>query len=139
MWRLVDDLYQRCSARVCLDGYLSQPRTVHSGVAQGCPLSPLMYAVFVDGLLESVQTECSDSGIPAGDSALVTQAYADDKDAASPTPEGIQRILDAMKRYGDAWGCLANTAKSHILLVGPPDVAAAARQHDFRWATLPSW
>jgi hypothetical protein len=37
MWRLIDALYQRCSARVSLRGCLSSPLTVHSGVAQGAP------------------------------------------------------------------------------------------------------
>jgi hypothetical protein len=65
----------------------------------------------------------------------VLQAYADDQAAASSTPIGLQRILDAMKRYGDTWGCCANTDKTHILLVGPPAAAVDARHHDFHWGT----
>jgi hypothetical protein len=100
---LVDVIYQRCSARVPppLGGCLSPSPTVHSGVAQGCPLSPSVYAVCFEGVLESVQTECADSGIIAGD-APVLQAYADDQAAASSTPIGLKRILNAMKLYGDA-------------------------------------
>jgi hypothetical protein len=125
----------RCFARVSLGGCLSSSLTVHRGVAQGCPLSPFLYAVFIDGVLQSVQTECADSGICAGQAPLVLQAYADDQAAASPTPLGLQRILDAMQRYGDTWGCCANTDKTHILLVGPPEAAADARRHDFQWGT----
>jgi hypothetical protein len=104
MWRPIDALYQRCSAWVSLGGCLSSSLPVHSGVAQGCPLSPFLYAVFVDGMLSLVQAECADFGILAGDAPLVLQAYADDQAAASPTPTGLQRILTAMKRYGDTWG-----------------------------------
>jgi hypothetical protein len=82
----------------------------------------------LDGMLESVQTECANSGIVAGDVPLVPQAYADDQAAASSTPISLQRILDAMKGYGDTWGCCANTDKPHILLVGlrtrPPTLDA---------------
>jgi hypothetical protein len=94
-----------------------------------------LYAVFVDGMLESVQHECADSGIRAGQAPLVLQAYADDQAAASPNPIGLQRILNAMKRYGDTWGCCANTDKTRILLVGPPEATVAARRHDFHWGT----
>jgi hypothetical protein len=79
--------------------------TVHSSVAQGCPLSPFLYADFVDGKLESVHTECAYSGIlpvaPTGEAPLVLQAYAENQAAASSNPIGLQRILDAMKRYLD--------------------------------------
>jgi hypothetical protein len=134
MWRLIDALYQRCSARVSLGGCLSSSLPVYSGVAQGCPLSPFLYAVFVDGMLESVQTECAAFGVRAGQGPVL-QAYADDQAAASSTPIGLQRILDAMKWYGDTWGCCANTDKTHILLVGPPAAAIDARHHVFHWGT----
>jgi hypothetical protein len=93
---------------------LSSSLTVQSGVAQGCPLSPFLYAVFVDGMLESVPAECADSRIRARAAMLVLQAYADVHSAASWTPVGLQRILDAMKRYGDTGGCCAKTDKAHI-------------------------
>jgi hypothetical protein len=52
-------------------------------------------------MLESVQTECADPGIRAELELLVLQAYADDQARASSTPIGLQRILDAMMRYGE--------------------------------------
>jgi hypothetical protein len=94
-----------------------------------------LYAVFVDGMRESVQCECADSDIRAGQAPLVLQAYADDQAAASSTPIGLQRILYAMERYGGTWGCCANTDKTHILLVGPPEAAVDAQRHDFHWGT----
>jgi hypothetical protein len=137
LWRHIDALYQHCSAQACTDGCHSTPLAVHCGVAQGCPLSPFLYAAFIDGLLDSVHSECADSGLLAGSSPLVLQAYADDKVAASSSPRGLQRILHAMKRYGDTWGCCANTDKSRVLLVGPPGAVAEARNHGFRWGSAP--
>jgi hypothetical protein len=43
MWRLIDALYPRCSARASLEGCLSSSLTVHSGVDQGCLLFPFLY------------------------------------------------------------------------------------------------
>jgi hypothetical protein len=125
------------SVRPCIDGCQYMPQPVHCGVAQGCPLSPFLYATFIDGLLDSVYSECADCGLLAGASPTVLQAYADDKVAASTSTLGLQRILHAMKRYGDTWGCCANTDKSHVLLVGPPGAVAEARNHDFCWGSAP--
>jgi hypothetical protein len=88
LWRLIDALYQRCSARACIDGCQSEPLAVHCGVAQGCPLSPFLYAVFIDGMLASVHSECADAGLLADRSPLVLQAYADVKVAVSSRPPG---------------------------------------------------
>jgi hypothetical protein len=79
LWRLIDALYQRYSVRACIAGCQSMPLVADCGVAQGCPLSPFLYAIFIDGLLDSVHSECVDSGLLAGASPLVLQAYADDK------------------------------------------------------------
>jgi hypothetical protein len=137
LWRLIDAVYQICPARVRIYGCQSMPLTVHCEVAQGCPLSSFLYAVFIDGLLASVHSECADSGLLAGDLPFVLQAYADDKVAASSSPVGLQRIFHAMKRYGDTWGCCANTDKSHVLLVGPPEAMAGVWHHDLRWGSAP--
>jgi hypothetical protein len=56
---------------------------------------------------------------------------------SSSSPLGLQRILHAMKLYGDTWGCCANTNESHVLLVGPPGAVAEARNHDFCWGSAP--
>jgi hypothetical protein len=96
-----------------------------------------LYAIFIDGLIASVHSECAGSGLLAGDAPLVVQAYADDKVATSSSSLGLQRILHAMTRYGDAWGCCANTDKSHVLLVAPQGAVAEARNHDFRWGSAP--
>ena len=48
-------------------------RLIWGGVAQGpqgCPLSPFLYDVFVDSLLEDIHAECYDDGIPLGGRSL---------------------------------------------------------------------
>jgi Reverse transcriptase (RNA-dependent DNA polymerase) len=137
MWRLIDSMYRQCCFRVRMDGVLSSAITIHSGVAQGCPLSPFLYAVFIDGLLEVVHETCGEAGVAVGAATFTAQAYADDAAAASPNPAGLQSIIDVLKRYGDTWGCCANTDKSSILLVGPPDKVQEAQHHVFRWGVHP--
>ena len=103
-WRLVDAMYRNAASRVRLQGKLSAQFDVRCGVAQGCPLSPFLYAVFSDGLLDAVQGECAGDGLPVGDAQLAGQSYADDTVDASGTPLGLQRIIDVMNASGTPGG-----------------------------------
>jgi Reverse transcriptase (RNA-dependent DNA polymerase) len=54
LWRVVADSYRKCEARVKVNGCVSQPYSVEQGVAQACPLSPLLYNIFMDDLLRKL-------------------------------------------------------------------------------------
>ena len=74
-WRLVDALYRSTSTQVRLQGSLSDPFPVRCGVAQGCPVSPVLYAVFADALLEDIEGQCAADGVPVGDKVIAAQSY----------------------------------------------------------------
>ena len=51
VWRIIDSLYQSAQSRCRIDGELSRcltPLMFGCGVAQGCQLSPFLYAVYAD-------------------------------------------------------------------------------------------
>ena len=58
-WRLVDAMYRNAASRVRLQGKLSAQIDVRCGVAQGCPLSPFLYAVFADATVCLMQSKGS--------------------------------------------------------------------------------
>ena len=132
-WRLVDALYRSASTRVRLQGSLSDPFPVRCGVAQGCPLSPFLYAVFADALLEDIEAQCAADGVPVGDKVLAAQSYADDSVMLSPTQPGLQRIVNVAKAFGDKWGCKANTKKSVVMLFGTRGAVAEAPPIAVHW------
>jgi Reverse transcriptase (RNA-dependent DNA polymerase) len=65
-WRVVDQLYAGAASGARVDGVPSDPFPVLRGVAQGCPLVPFLYEIFIDSLLESVHAECAADGIQIG-------------------------------------------------------------------------
>jgi Reverse transcriptase (RNA-dependent DNA polymerase) len=99
--RLVDAMYKNASSRVRLEGPMFSAFHVTCGVAQGCPLSPFLFAVFVDSMLEMLQTRCAADGLPVGADSLAGQAYADDSIGDATTPPGLQQVINVAKEFGD--------------------------------------
>ena len=67
MWRVIKEMYRVSRSTVLLDGECSEAFDVVQG-AQGCSLSPILFSVFINGLLKEVEqaglgVELSDGSI----------------------------------------------------------------------------
>ena len=143
LWRIIDRMYLQASSCVRVGHTVSEAFPVQRGVAQGCPLSPLLYDVFADTLLDSVHTTVPDEGIHAGalpghDSAtLVGQSYADDMAGIATTAQGLQRVIDCVRSHSLEWEWEANTQKSVVMAFGDQATLDAAKDECWFWGTAP--
>ena len=55
MWRVIKEMYRVSRSAVLLDDECSEAFDVQQGVAQGCSLSPILFSVFINGLLKEVE------------------------------------------------------------------------------------
>ena len=135
LWRLIDQMCRQAKSRTVVDGVESAPFPIEQGVAQGCPLSPLLYIIFADDMLDTLHTETAPDGVAVGPgepaTRLAGQSYADDLAGLSETATGLQRIIDALNRHSLKWGWTANTKKSVIMVFG--DDATRAQYGDAHW------
>jgi hypothetical protein len=110
---------------VLYHGYLFPLVAVLSGVAQGSPLSPVLYLLAAQPLaarLRQLQDQGVVDGIrmPGGGLAPPCHQHADDTAVHTATLEGAQRALtEGVLVFGAASNARLNASKSHGMLLGP--------------------
>ena len=112
--RLLMDFYTDANSKVMWDGTLSNSIQLSQGVRQGSVLSPMLYNVYIDGLIKRLKAQglgCNFNGRYAGVLAL-----ADDIALLSNSSEELQQMLDTTHQYTQEWKYKINTSKSAILV-----------------------
>jgi hypothetical protein len=99
------------------------------GVKQGCPLSPLLFGLYLDGLEKHLDALDGDSPPQLADIVVKLLLYVDDLALMSETPQGLQKQIDAPFEFcverqlvinvsKTRWWCLRNAVvqrqSSHI-------------------------
>lgn len=109
-------LYQNPTARVVANGWPSQKFDLHRGTRQGCPLSPLLYALAAEPLAVSIRTDPEIIGLKTGTLTEKISMYADDTllYLADPGPS-LHRALQTIERFGKFSGLKINWGKSQVL------------------------
>ena len=128
-------MYVSASSRVCVESALSPAFAVqrHGGAAKRCPLSPQLYVVSVDLVLQDMQALLHPDLLWIGPAAtrrtLVGQAHADDLAGIAATQQGLQRVVQAfrLRMHGLRWGWLLNVPKSIVMVFGTQSVYTCAR------------
>ena len=130
----VADLYRDYNARVRVNGAVSDPFRPHSGVQQGCPLSPVLFNVFMDLVLRDFRSECQVRGVTGvefrfqlpgrqeGTRALLDVGFADDLTLALATRAQTALALEVLKDVAGRWGLRINWDKTQVMLLQPRTV-----------------
>ena len=80
----------------------SEAFDVQQGVAQGCSLSPILFSVFINGLLKEV--EQAGLGMELSDGSTIGgMLFADDFVGVSNSEEELQRLINVAHAYCCKW------------------------------------
>ena len=117
MWGVMKGMYESSRSAVLLDGEKSEVFNVEQGVAQGCSLSPILFSVFINGLLVVVEQaglciELSDGSKVGG------LLFADDFVGVSESGAQLERVIDVVHSYCKKWRLNANVSKSAVMVFG---------------------
>lgn len=116
--RWIQLLYQAPSARILINGKASQTFPLTRGTRQGCPLSPLLYALAVEPLATALREHPRVRGLSRGPLVEKISLYADDMLLyLEDSGDSLLTALDIIKQFGTYSGLKINWEKSQILPV----------------------
>uniref|UniRef100_A0A8C5Q4M0 Reverse transcriptase domain-containing protein n=1 Tax=Leptobrachium leishanense TaxID=445787 RepID=A0A8C5Q4M0_9ANUR len=129
-------LYGSPNARVRVNGILSDTFQIRNGTRQGCPLSPILFALTLEPFLESVRRNEAITGLEGGSGTHKVSAYADDMLFYVTNPlASLPEIVEEFSVYSKLSNLKLNLEKSEILSLNIPGKTERAlqRKHPFHW------
>uniref|UniRef100_A0A8C5R1L2 Reverse transcriptase domain-containing protein n=1 Tax=Leptobrachium leishanense TaxID=445787 RepID=A0A8C5R1L2_9ANUR len=132
----IDAIYDNPTARVRVNGALTDSFQVRNGTRQGCPLSPLLFALTLEPLLSSIRLNPLITGIRGHSLHHKVSAYADDLLFMLTNPVvSLQEVVSELDTYGALSGLKINMTKSEILNISLRSTDRATLKHrfPFRW------
>ncbi|KAK3544083.1 hypothetical protein QTP86_001214 [Hemibagrus guttatus] len=118
--RAVRSLYNRSRSLVRIASCKSDLFPVHVGLRQGCPLSPVLFIVFMDRI-----SRCSQGleGVRFGDHRISSLIFADDVVLLAPSSLGLQHALGRFAAECEVAGMRDSTSKSEAMVLDRKKVA----------------
>jgi len=129
-------LYRSPTARVMVNGLVSDIFPLSRGTRQGCPLSPLLFALALEPLAETIRNHNGLSGVTLGDIEYKISLYADDILLFITKPENsIPALVAIIDQFGQISGYKINYDKSEALPLGDFGDRASLVNFPFRWSS----
>ena len=99
----IQSLYTSASFAMKIGGRIGVSQISNTGLRQGCPLSPTLFGLFLDGLTNYLAEHCPTAGCSITHTQGVSHfLYADDITLMSTTPLGLQDLINAALQFCQA-------------------------------------
>ena len=109
----IKSLYKDVVCSVDVNNSLTDWFSVNSGVKQGCILSPTLFAMYIDDLVQEINLK--HLGVNCQIRTLSTLLYADDIVLIAPSAENLQGLIDTVADWCTKWGMRINLSKTNIV------------------------
>jgi hypothetical protein len=86
------------------------------GLKLGCPLSPLFFRLYFDGLQKHLDAFDGNSPPQLADIVVKLLLYADDLALMSETPQGLQKQIDALSEFCVERQLVINVSKTKVVV-----------------------
>ena len=106
------------TSKITFKGHLSDDLQVDRGVPQGETLSPFLFILAIDPLLNSIDNDKNIKGVKVSNKNVKVMAYADDLVLIAKSKDDLEKMLVHVRNYEKASNAKLNEKKSQILSFG---------------------
>ena len=89
------------------------------GVYLGCILSPCLFNLYAEYIMENARLDNSQAGIKIAGRNINNLSYADDTTFMAELKEGLKSLLMKVKEENETTGSKLNIQKTEIMVSGP--------------------
>ena len=114
--RLVQELYMHQEVVIRVADGDSEPGSIGRGVRQGCPLSPLLFSIYSQMIMDEAMNDVQE-GIKVGGQWIKDVRFADDQGVVAHTELGLQRLVGSINESAKIYGMKINIKKTKTMVV----------------------
>lgn len=115
---LIRRMYQQCQASIKVGKRLSIPFRTNKGLRQGCSMSPTLFKIYIQQILEQWNQSCGGMGIPVQGGTIHSLIFADDQVIMAQSREDVKYMMRKLLDSFEAGGLQVNMKKTEYLVVG---------------------
>lgn len=114
--KMLEALYTNSVARLKINGELGDILNLERSTRQGCPLSPLLFAIFIEPLAQWIRQNINIAGIKLETGEQKLALFADDVLVYLSNPtSSLPALMSILDKYGSYSGYKVNKQKTQVL------------------------
>lgn len=131
---IIGALYTNPEAKIKLQGYYSESFLIRKGTRQGCPLSPLIFAIVIETLAIAIRDNPDIHGVRCGLNTHKCALFADDVLLFTTSPlTSLPNICRVLGDFGNISGLKVNYTKSLALNINLPASMVTQLKDNFQF------
>ena len=114
---LIKDIYKKTKCAIKVKDSLTEFFDYNKGVRQGCPLSPILFNIYVNDIIKIMNENNRSNIFLNKNDPINALMFADDLILLSGSEEGLQKQMDKLNTYCETWKLNINLKKTKIIIL----------------------
>ena len=115
MFRVIRNFYEGNTATVKIGEFRSKSFKIESGVMQGSKLGPILFSIYINDLLETLQK--SNLGVKMWKTTVTALGFSDDIILLADTPTNLQALIDICVSWSKVNGMKFNSGTNKCIVL----------------------
>jgi len=111
-------LYENSFSKIKIGKQLSSGFYMTNGLQQGCSLSPTLFKIYIQNVLEHWQKKCARMGLEIEDTTIYSMLFSDDQLLIAQDYEDLEYMTRKLIDEYELWGLKLNAMKTNCMAIG---------------------